>query len=56
MKTDYNKLDYQQGNLLSLIDELEIINVDDELDDIIDALQEVNALINIALHDARRKK
>jgi hypothetical protein len=46
MKELLKKLDYRQGDLLSLIDELEIINDKGVLDDIIEKLQEANELIN----------
>jgi hypothetical protein len=46
MKELLKKLDYKQGDLLSLIDELEIINDKGVLDEIIEKLQEANELIN----------
>jgi hypothetical protein len=47
------KLDHEQGNLLSFIDSLEIINENGELDEIIDQLQEANKLINDLLDEAK---
>jgi hypothetical protein len=47
------KLDHEQGNLLSFIDSLEIINENGELDEIIDRLQEANKLINDLLDEVK---
>jgi hypothetical protein len=47
------KLDREQGNLLSFIDSLEIINENGELDEIIDQLQEANKLINDLLDETK---